>query len=143
MDPFKDMDDFFKKMMAMPMMGDGASFSSSSIGRWMPPMDFLEKDSTFIVQMDLPGVKKEDLDVNLTNNRLCISGNRVTDGEDDTSKSLRFMLERRGGKFERCLQLPSQVKEESVEADLHEGVLKVVLQKVGNLKTGRSSINVK
>jgi HSP20 family protein len=144
MDPFKDMDEIFKRMMASPFAGSDIArgFSSHSFGNWMPPMDVVDRGTSLVVQMDLPGVKKEDLDVSLTNNRLCVSGSRPGLDEEDR-KSTRFMLERPTGKFERCLQLSSQVREDSVEADLSDGVLKIVMQNLGGTAKSNKSINVR
>jgi HSP20 family protein len=163
MDPFKDMDEMFRRLTRnIDFVRDGHSISMMATGSWMPPMDVTEQNDTVTVQLDVPGVRKEDLDVHLTNNRLCVSGSRgavlaATSGGAGEARGfgggggygvqpsqpvLRYMLERPTGHFERCIQMAGQVREDSIEADMADGVLKIVMQKAGG-KASKASINVK
>jgi HSP20 family protein len=92
-----------------------------------PAMDIEERDDHFLLSMDLPGVKKEDVRISLKDHQLTISGERKSEQVED--KKNRHWVERSYGKFERSFTLPSNIKGEDIEADFQDGVLKVALPK--------------
>lgn len=92
-----------------------------------PAMDVEEKEDHFLLSMDLPGVKKEDIKIDLDDHQLRISGERRDEHVRDTKN--RHLVERSYGKFERSIALPSNIKYEDIEADFHDGILKVAIPK--------------
>ncbi|AAZ10367.1 heat shock protein 20, putative [Trypanosoma equiperdum] len=124
-DPFRDIDRIFNRVL--PLTGAG-SFSSFSRGSWSPAMDLVEKPEGYKLLVDLPGMNREDIQVGIEDNRLCISGNRKSLLKDD-EQHLAVFLERGYGRFERCMNLPSPIVEESVKARLRDSVLVVELKK--------------
>lgn len=109
-------------------------------------MDIVESEKSYTLTADLPGVKKEDVEVVLDNNRVCISGARaVPQHLSDTSSQKHYaMVERGYGRFERCIQLPHRVVEGSVKAQFLEGVLDVSMDKQDSASTSNrgSRVNI-
>lgn len=90
---------------------------------WSPKVDVLEKDNRLITRVDLPGVKKEDVSVEVTDGRLTLSGERKTESEEKDKNVYR--TEREYGSFYRTVPLPPGVKPEDVKASFANGVLEV------------------
>jgi len=91
-------------------------------------MDLYEGDTSITVRMDLPGIKKGDLDISFTEGVLTVKGERHETSAHDGESC--YSSERREGRFSRSIQLPtSHVKMQGLKAVLSEGVLEVVLPK--------------
>lgn len=88
-----------------------------------PAVDVFEKDGRLITKIDLPGMKKEDVTVEVTNGYLAISGERKSEMEE--KKEAFYRSEREYGAFYRAIPLPEGVKLEDVKATFIEGVLEV------------------
>ena len=82
----------------------------------MPGIDVFEKDNRLVTKIDLPGMKKEDVKVEVTDGRLTISGERRTEVEE--KKEQFFRCERAFGSFYRSVPLPDGVKFDDVKATL-------------------------
>ncbi len=95
---------------------------------FQPSCDIKETMDHYLVSFDMPGVKKEDIKIELQNNQLVISGERQYEMKvEDGEASLRH--ERAYGKFERAFALPTTVNAEKIEAHYENGVLNVALPK--------------
>lgn len=92
-------------------------------GGWSPEIDVFEKDNRLITKIDLPGMKKEDVKVEVTDGHLTISGERTSEAEE--KKENYFRCEREYGSFYRAVPLPEGVKIEDVKASFTDGVLEV------------------
>ena len=90
---------------------------------WMPQIDVFEKDNTLVTKVDLPGLKKEDVKVELIDGALVISGERTTGAEEKREGFYR--CEREYGAFYRSIALPDGVKAADVKATFVDGVLEV------------------
>ena len=90
---------------------------------WAPKVDVLEKDNRLITRVDLPGVKKEDLSVEVTDGQLTLSGERKSETENKNGNVYRAECEY--GSFYRTVPLPQGVKPEDVKATFADGVLEV------------------
>lgn len=99
----------------------------SLTGVWNPRCDIIETNNDFIVTVDLPGVKKEDVTVNYQDNQLTISGERTT--EETKEKRDYIRKERTYGNFHRVFTLPQSVKAEKISASFKEGILTVTVPK--------------
>lgn len=86
-----------------------------------------ETDEALVFTGDLPGVKKEDLDIALDGNVLTISGTRAS--EQKKEGETYFVYERQYGSFSRSFKLPDYADREAIEADLTNGVLEVTIPK--------------
>ncbi|GBC83607.1 Spore protein SP21 [bacterium HR11] len=94
---------------------------------WAPAVDVYENDKAYVVEVDLPGLKKEDVKVTLQNNVLTIQGERRLAREEkgvDYHRQERFY-----GKFLRSFTLPDTVDADKVSAEFKDGVLRLTLPK--------------
>lgn len=92
-----------------------------------PSCDIEETDRQYLMNFDLPGVKKEDIKIELQDRVLTVSGERKEEKKDE--KKNRYQSERFYGSFSRSFTLPEQVKAEQVEAHYKDGVLQLVVPK--------------
>jgi len=90
---------------------------------FMPEIDVFEKDNRLITKVDLPGMKKEDVKVEVTDGHLAISGERKTEAEE--TKEDHYRCEREYGSFYRAVPLPEGVTLDDVKATFADGVLEV------------------
>ena len=91
--------------------------------KWLPEIDVFEKDNRLVTKIDLPGMKKEDVKVEVTDGYLTISGERKTESEE--KKNQFYRCEREYGSFYRSVPLPEGVKVEDIKASFTDGVLEV------------------
>ncbi len=116
--------------------------SSGSIGgsrRWVPAVDLSEDEHSIVLRADLPGLKSEDVAVEIDNGVLTLSGERKS--EHDESKQGYRRLERSFGRFSRALRLPEGIDADSVEASFEDGVLEVTIPKPEQPKPRRVAIS--
>jgi len=101
--------------------------------------EVLETQNAFVFKADLPGIKAEDLDVKLTQNRLTVSGKR--EAEKTQKGDTFYTYERSYGSFARSFTLPDGVEADKIDADLKDGVLTITLPKKPEVQP--KQINVK
>ena len=90
---------------------------------WYPEIDVFEKDNRLVTKIDLPGMKKDDVKVEVTDGQLAISGERKREAEEKGEEFYR--CEREYGSFHRAVPLPEGVRLEDVKATFADGVLEV------------------
>jgi HSP20 family protein len=96
---------------------------------WDPPMDVYETATRYVVTAEVPGLSREQIELALQDNRLTIRGVRAAAGPDTPSRHYH-QVERAHGSFERTFEFADPVDEQTIAADLREGVLTVTLPKV-------------
>jgi HSP20 family protein len=106
--------------------------------RWIPAMDLVETDDHLVLRGDLPGMTEDDVDIEIKDNVLTVSGERKTESEDKGEGYHR--VERSFGSFSRSLTLPSGIDPEKVEAGFEKGVLEVRIPKPAEAKPTRVQI---
>lgn len=106
---------------------------------WTPRMDLTETDDAYHVQMDLPGLKKGDINVRMDGHRLLVSGERARETTSEDENHVRS--ERYFGSFYRSVRLPMAVEEESIRARFKNGVLTIDLPKSEKSKPKRIEIS--
>lgn len=94
---------------------------------FMPSVDISETEKEFEVSVALPGMKKEDINVDLENGRLSISGERKFENEENNKNYHR--VESGFGSFSRSFQLPDTIDEDSIAAKYEDGVLNITIEK--------------
>ena len=104
-----------------------------------PPLNLSEDKDKYYIRAELPGVKADDLDIQVTGNNLAISGERKIAAEDEGAKYHR--REREAGTFSRMIGLPGEVDTEKVEAKLENGILTVVVSKAEVAKPKQITVN--
>jgi HSP20 family protein len=95
--------------------------------RWLPPMDLVETSDQYVLRADLPGLSDGDVNVQLENNVLTLSGERKAEHQDQQEGYYR--LERAFGAFSRSLTLPDGVDPDSVQGHFDRGVLEIRIPK--------------
>lgn len=96
-------------------------------GSLVPAIDIYETDKELVVKVEIPGVKKEDLDISIKDNTLYIKGEKKEEKEENTEAVHR--VERVYGAFERVITLPQNVKAQDAKAEYKDGVLEIRLPK--------------
>jgi HSP20 family protein len=112
-------------------------FFAEEIG-WNPTMDVTETEKTIEVTAELPGVAREDVEIDLRDDILTIRGEKKA--ENEVKRKERYMLERYYGSFQRSFTLPAPVDPEKVEAEFADGVLKIHMEKSGRANGRRIPI---
>ncbi|HEV8721350.1 MAG TPA: Hsp20/alpha crystallin family protein [Candidatus Binatia bacterium] len=95
---------------------------------WNPSLDLYETAEAFILEADLPGVRSEDVKVEMQNGDLVLEGWRSL--EKNHSDGRFHAMERSSGQFIRRMKLPETVDKDAIQAEIKDGVLRVVLPKV-------------
>lgn len=119
-DPFRNFDDFFSTMRMPSMLG--ATDMAPRIR-----MDVTESDQSYKVMADLPGIKKDDIKVNIDGNQVSISAQTETRSDQESASSL--CSERSWGQYYRSFTLPQAVDDAQAQAQFHDGVLELTLPK--------------
>jgi HSP20 family protein len=104
-------------------LSDWLGHTTTSHGSY-PPVNVFQKGEDLVVTAELPGVKKEDLEISIKRNQLRISGKKSVELEDNMSIHRQ---ERSAGNFDRTFNLPLEIESDSVEAELQDGVLALFL----------------
>jgi len=113
----------------------------SGITSWLPPINISESESDYRVDVELPGVAAQDVEVELHDGKLKISGNRSS--EQESSDRRYHRVEHAYGSFERVLKLGGPVEEDNVSAEFDNGVLSVTIPKSEEAKPRRIEITSK
>lgn len=108
--------------------------------RWHPAMDVVERGDHYVLRADLPGVREEDISVELDANVLTLSGRR--EAEHDEEREGYYRVERITGEFTRSLTLPEGVDADRIEASYERGVLEVRIPKPEQAKPRKVEISV-
>jgi len=108
---------------------------------WAPAIEMFEKDDKFVLRAELPGVKKEDIDVSVSDNTLTVKGERKS--ENEVKEEDYYCCEHAYGSFFRSIALPSNVDDEKIEASYEGGVLEVNLPKAAEVKPKKISVSAK
>src|SRR5438105_12559140 len=106
----REMTRLFNTLFDAPAPGDGGV----PLRRWLPAMDLVETDEDFVLRADLPGLSEQDVNIELEDNVLTVSGERKAEHEE--RKEGYYRVERASGMFSRSLTLPEGVNPDSVRA---------------------------
>ena len=132
-----EMNRLFNTVFDAPPAGGG---NGGQTRRWVPAMDLLETADHFVLRADLPGMRQEDVAIELEDNVLTISGERKAEHEDRQEGYYR--VERAFGGFSRSLTLPKGIDGSAVTAEFDNGVLEVRIPKPEERKPQKISIGV-
>ncbi|HSN68076.1 MAG TPA: Hsp20/alpha crystallin family protein [Thermoanaerobaculia bacterium] len=124
-----------------PFLGRVADDESLVSGTWAPPVDVMEEKDAIRVVAELPGMKKEDIEIQFENGVLTIRGQRAI--EKDSSDKTFHRVERVYGNFVRSFTLPRSVDADKIDATYRDGVLDVRVPKKEEAKPRQIAINVK
>lgn len=105
-----------------------------------PSVDIYEEDGDVVLKAELPGIKKEDVEVNLSDNRLTISAEKKK--EEKVEEKNFYRVERSYGSFSRSFEIPMDVRADKVKAKFQDGILEVRLPKTEESKPKAQKISV-
>ena len=142
-DPFQDLRSAQDEMAQMsPMLAHALGLHSQQAnGRtsaWAPALDIAERKDAYLVTVELPGLKPEDLDITMEDGLLTIQGERQFTSE--SSEEQYHRVERSSGAFRRSITLPAHVEADAVEASMEDGVLRILVPKAEEAKPKRIQV---
>jgi len=108
-------------------------------GAWLPAFEVSETDSEILVRAELPGVNAKDVEVTVSGNVLTVSGEKHEESEH--REGVTYRSERRFGRFQRSIELPSAVDSDKVSAENANGVLTIRLPRTEASKPKRIKVN--
>jgi HSP20 family protein len=117
----------FDRFFNAPLFGSGVFSDEGRAELWYPSVDMFENDDSLIIKAELAGLSKDDIDVNIENGKLTLSGERKSENEVEEDKYYR--RERTYGKFVRTFALPADVDPEKITAEFNDGVLNIKVPK--------------
>jgi HSP20 family protein len=123
--PSREFEDIYERMGQLMNLAFGLVPADLGDMPWSPLADLSETDNAYVVKVDLPGVNKDQVDIQLQDRELVISGEIA----DDQNGDRRHRSTRRTGRFEFRTYLPGEVNADAVTAQLSDGVLTVTVPK--------------
>lgn len=136
----------FRGLFSRPMFDDLFNqflmdSNGSRVNEFMnAAMDVAETEQAFEVKMDLPGVKADEVDIQIDNNTLTVRGRRNEETEDRDDDKHFHRVERYSGSFSRSVVLPCSINEDESSAEFKDGVLNIVIPKTDDAKPRKISI---
>ncbi|GGO68175.1 Hsp20/alpha crystallin family protein [Nonomuraea cavernae] len=121
--PSREFEDVYDRLGQLMSAALGET-EGGVMGPWIPMADVSETENSFVVEVDVPGVSKDQIDVQLSERELIVSG-QIEEREHER----RHRKTRRTGRFELRTLLPGDVDDERVDARLHDGVLTLTIPK--------------
>ena len=116
--PFREFEEMFGRAPTFP--------SEAGNDSWFPAADISEDDKSYQIDLEIPAVARENVEVSVSDGVLTINGERTMEEKGDGK---RHRVERRYGKFTRSFRLPENADEENIEASSRNGVLHLVINK--------------
>ena len=103
------------------------SFFPEPFGAASLPVDLTERDDAYVLTMEVPGVRKEELTIECKNNTLFVRGEKRSQRDEDKERA--YLMERRYGVFTRSIELPDDANLDRIEASFRDGVLQILIEK--------------
>jgi len=141
--PAREMREFQKGFEHINSFLDNFMGRKTEIGRtdFEPFVNTREGEHAYHVELDLPGMKKEDINVDIKDNIITISGERKT--KEELKEEDYYKIESSYGKFERSFSLPENVDIENIHAESEDGVLEVIIPKLEKKTDKPKKIEIK
>lgn len=136
-DPMREFRDLEERLSSALNLPD----TSSEFASFKPSVNTREGEYAYHIEVDLPGVKKDDIDVDIKDDILTISGQRKT--KKEVKEKDYYKMESSYGKFQRSFTLPDNIDTENIEANSKDGVLEVVIPKMERSKKETKKIKIK
>jgi HSP20 family protein len=137
-EPFSELEQVnerMRRLLEQTLGGFGATLPSGA-GGWSPFVDIEETDEAYVIEAELPGVKRDDVNIELVGSELTINGEL----KERERKGLLRRQTRRVGRFDYRVTLPDQVDRDKIDADLKEGVLTVRVPKAERAQRRRIEV---
>jgi HSP20 family protein len=141
--PFREMmslRDAMDRLLEESVVRPARGWITSEVGLRVP-LDMYESDGNLVIKADLPGLKAESVDVSIVNDTLTIKGEYQS--EEEREEENVHLKERRYGKFQRAIRLPTGVDTEATEATFEDGVLMLTLPKTAEARPKQIPVKTK
>jgi HSP20 family protein len=141
--PFREMmslRDAMDRLLEESVVRPARGWITSEVGLRVP-LDMYESDGNLVIKADLPGLKAESVDVSIVNDTLTIKGEYQS--EEEREEENVHLKERRYGKFQRAIRLPTGVDTEATEATFEDGVLMLTLPKTAEARPKQIAVKTK
>ncbi|MEC4684398.1 MAG: Hsp20/alpha crystallin family protein [Nitrospirota bacterium] len=142
--PFEEVERWFEDVFRRPFSLLGPSWLPRlrfpELEEIAPVVDIFEEGDNVVVKAELPGIKKEDVDVSLTDNSITISGEKKK--EEKVEKKNYYRLERSYGSFTRTFRLPAEVQSDKAKAKFKDGILEIKVPKTEEAKKREKKVKV-
>ena len=140
--PFHDMERWFEDFFRRPFFGPSwlPRLRTPEFEEISPSIDLFTEGDDVVVKAELPGMKKEDIDVSVTDNTITVSGEKRK--EEKVEKKDYYRLERSYGSFSRSFSLPAEVQTEKVTAKFKDGILEIRIPKTEEAKKKEKKVAV-
>ena len=110
-----------------------------TMGAWTPAVDIYDQEDAIVIKAELPGLSKEDISIEMKENKLILKGERIE--EKEINEENYYRRERSVGNFHRAFTLPTGIDPEKVNANFKDGILKVEIPKAEETKPKRITID--
>ena len=142
--PLRELDEMRRRLeddIARPFLRHIWDRIPEEVKRWAPSVDVFDKDDDFVVKVELPGMKYEDIDLSISEDTLVIKGEKnpeagIKDGDYHRSEIAY-------GSFYRSIVLPSTMDTENIEAVYEDGVLRITLKRASGAKPQKIEVKGK
>ena len=140
--PYRELENLQNRMSRLfeEQYGGGREEALTTSGAFVPPVDIYEDQHGIQLKLEVPGIDEKDLNINVENNVLTVSGERKFESEQKEENFHR--IERRYGSFTRSFTLPNTVDTEKINADYNNGVLGIRLVKREEAKPKQIKVNI-
>ena len=134
--PFQEMEsllDRYSQARGRPLARDEGD-GPLALADWSPTVDIEESEESYLIKADLPGVRKEDINVTFDKGVLGIQGEKREERDFEESGGKRHRTERYTGKFARFFTLPAEIRPDEIDATYRDGVLALLIPKAKEVK---------
>jgi len=138
LDRWADLRDEMNRLFDLPRAGDFARQAQLFSG-WTPALDLYQNNDNVVAVVEVPGMRKEDIDISLHDGMLTIAGERQSSSSEGENAE---RTERFTGKFRRSITLPTRVDADKVSASYKDGILTVTLPKAEEAKPKKVEVTV-
>lgn len=140
-DPAKDLRELEERLMSAFNVPAGSKGELANISGFTPAVNTREGEFAYHIEVDLPGVNKKDIHVDLKDDVLTISGERKI--KNEVKKKDYYKMESSYGKFQRSFTLPENADSENIKANCEDGMLEVVIPKMKKIDKDVKKIEIK
>jgi HSP20 family protein len=139
--PFEELDSFGSRINNLfdQALDRARRDAISGSGVWSPAVDVLESKDSYLVRAELPGMNKEDFNLEVKDGMLTLSGERKL--EEPLSGVEYRSVERVAGKFSRSFYLPQTIQQDGIQATYREGILEIYVPKLEHAKARQITVN--
>lgn len=141
-EPLEDLNGFHSRMNELfeEAFNRSRPYQASGTSAWWPPVDILESKDGYLLRAELPGMKREDFNLEVKDGTLTLSGERKV---DEAANGVQYhRVERTAGRFTRTFSLPQSVNSSEIRASYRDGILEIHVPKAEEAKPKQISISV-